>query len=104
LAISDIAYVCQNNPQSAQNNPQSAYSGLQKSLQQEWQFVQQVVKDVKEELQGIEQAIAHIFLWTLFDDNYNDNTDPGIFWPPLPCEIFQTSNIQPHHCIHRVLL
>jgi hypothetical protein len=38
-AVGDIAKV-------APNFPQTAYSGLQKSLQQEWQFVQRVTKGV----------------------------------------------------------
>jgi hypothetical protein len=38
-AVADLAKV-------ASNFPQTAYSDLQKSLQQEWQFVQRVTKGI----------------------------------------------------------
>jgi hypothetical protein len=59
----------------AKNFPQSAYSGLQKSLQQEWQFVQRVKEGVGEEFTDIERAISQTFLAALFGDEYDDD-DP----------------------------
>ncbi len=66
--MADIAKV-------APNFPQTAYSGLQKSLQQEWQFVQRVTKGIGHEFQDVELALAKTFLPTLFGDNF-DKTDP----------------------------
>ncbi len=57
------------------SHPQSAYSGLQKSLQQEWQFVQRVKEGVGEEFTAIEEAISNTFLPALFGDEY-DEDDP----------------------------
>jgi hypothetical protein len=67
-AVSDLASV-------APNFPQTAYSGLQKSLQQEWQFVQRVTKGIGPEFQNVELALSRTFLPTLFGDNY-DEDDP----------------------------
>jgi hypothetical protein len=51
--------------------------GLKKSLQQKWQFVQQVIaKDVGAEFQGVEWAITQTFLSAIFDDSYSDNINP----------------------------
>jgi hypothetical protein len=59
----------------APNFPQAAYSGLQKSLQQEWQFVQRVTKNIGPEFESVEQALSETFLPTLFGDDYGDD-DP----------------------------
>jgi hypothetical protein len=48
--------------------PQSAYAGLQKSLQQEWQFVQRVVGGIGEEFAAVQKAISEIFLPALCRD------------------------------------
>jgi hypothetical protein len=53
-----------------QKKPQSAYSGLQKSLQQEWQFVQRVRKDIGDEFTEIEEAISLLFLPSKLGDDY----------------------------------
>jgi hypothetical protein len=53
-AVTELAVV-------AKNFPQSAYSGLQKSLQQEWQFVQRVKEGVSEEFTNTEEAISQTF-------------------------------------------
>jgi hypothetical protein len=45
-AVMELAFI-------AKNFPQSAYSDLQKALQQEWQFVQRVKKDIGEEFTKI---------------------------------------------------
>jgi hypothetical protein len=67
-AVSDLASV-------APNFPQAAYSGLQKSLQQEWQFVQRVTKGIGPEFQNVKLTLSRTFLLTLFGDNYDEN-DP----------------------------
>ena len=59
----------------APNFPQAAYAGLQKSLQQEWQFVQRVTKNVGPEFEAVELALSGTFLPTLFGDDYGDD-DP----------------------------
>jgi hypothetical protein len=46
--------------------PQSAYAGLQKSLQQEWQFLQRVTDGLGKEFRGIEEALSTKFLPALF--------------------------------------
>jgi hypothetical protein len=48
----------------SKNFPQSAYAGLQKSLQQEWQFVQRVVKDSGGSFE-VEEALSKAFLPSL---------------------------------------
>ena len=58
----------------APNLPQAAYSGLQKSLQQEWQFVQRVTKDAGSEFEAVELALSGTFLLTLFgDEDYGND-------------------------------
>ena len=47
-------------------HPQSAYAGLQKSLQQEWAFVQRVTPGVGEALVPVEEALQEIFVPALF--------------------------------------
>jgi hypothetical protein len=67
-AVADLATV-------APNFPQTAYAGLQKSLQQEWQFVQRVTQGIGPEFRDIELVLAKTFLPTLFGDDY-DEVDP----------------------------
>jgi hypothetical protein len=57
----------------AKNFPHSAYSGLQKSLQQEWQFVKRVKEDVGREFASIEEALSLTFLPALFGDKYDED-------------------------------
>ena len=45
---------------------QTAYAGLQKSLQQEWAFVQRVTPDIGMALQVAEDMLRDIFLPALF--------------------------------------
>ena len=47
-------------------HPQTAYAGLQKSLQQEWYFVQRVTLDISMEFQAVEDVLHDIFLPDLF--------------------------------------
>jgi len=55
--------------------PQAAYAGLQKSLQQEWQFVQRVTRDVGSHFNPIVKALHGSFLPALFGDNLPEH-DP----------------------------
>ena len=48
-------------------HPQSAYAGLQKSLQQEWVFVQRVTPGIGNEFGPVEEEIAKAFLPALFE-------------------------------------
>ena len=48
-------------------HPQSAYAGLQKSLQQEWAFVQQVTPGIGDQFGPVEEEIAKAFLPELFE-------------------------------------
>jgi hypothetical protein len=63
--------------------PQATYSGLQKSLQQEWQFVQRVTKGIGPDFASIKQTLAKTFLPTLFGDEY-DGEDPRHALAGLP--------------------
>jgi hypothetical protein len=47
-------------------HPQAAHAGLQKSLQQEWQFLQRVTNGLSDELEVVEEALAKKFLPSLF--------------------------------------
>ena len=50
----------------ARKHPQSAYSGLQKSLQQDWSFVQRVALDIGDAFRPVEQALREVFIQSLF--------------------------------------
>jgi hypothetical protein len=68
-AVADLATV-------APNFPQTAYAGgLQKSLQQEWQFVQRVTQGIGPKFRDVELVLAKTFLLTLFGDDYH-KVDP----------------------------
>jgi hypothetical protein len=58
-AVADLA-------SAAPNFSQAAYSGLQKSLQQEWQFVQRVTKSIGPEFEAVEVALSRTFLPKLY--------------------------------------
>ena len=51
----------------ARKHPQSAYAGLQKSLQQEWAFVQWVNPGISDAFGPVEEEIAKAFLPALFE-------------------------------------
>jgi hypothetical protein len=67
-AVADLA-------SAAPNFPQAACSGLQKSMQQELQFVQRVTKNIGQEFEAVEVALSRTFLPTPFGDDYDDD-DP----------------------------
>ena len=51
----------------ARKHPQSAYAGLQKSLQQEWAFVQRVTPGTGNPFRPVKEEIAKAFLPALFE-------------------------------------
>ena len=51
----------------ARKHPQSAYAGLQKSLRQEWAFVQRVTTGIGDAFVPVEEEIAKAFLPELFE-------------------------------------
>ena len=51
----------------AHKHPQSAYAGIQKSLQQEWDFVQRVTPGVGEAFGPIGEALREIFVPALLE-------------------------------------
>ena len=51
----------------ARNHPQSAYAGLEKSLQQEWEFVQRVTPGVGDSFGPVEKALKETFVPALFE-------------------------------------
>ena len=50
----------------AQKHPQYAYAGVQKSLQQEYAFMQRVTPGVRDAFGPVEVALEEIFVHTLF--------------------------------------
>ena len=52
--------------------PQTAYSGLQRSLQQEWQFLQRVTTNVRDEFLPIRETLRKSFFPSLFADPLSD--------------------------------
>jgi hypothetical protein len=76
VAVEELASV-------AVNYPQTAYTALQRSLQQEWQFVQRVAKDVGEAFTDVEKAISQSFLPAVFGDVFDDD-DPRLRLAGLP--------------------
>ena len=50
----------------AHKQPQSAYAVLQKSLQQEWEFVQRVTSGIGDSSGPVEEALQRTFLPDLF--------------------------------------
>ena len=50
----------------ARRHPQTAYAGLQKSLQQEWAFVQSITLGIGMAFQEVEDELQDTFLLALF--------------------------------------
>ena len=51
----------------SRKHPQSAYAGLQKSLQQEWAFVQRVTPGIGDAFRPVETALKENFVPALFE-------------------------------------
>jgi hypothetical protein len=65
-AIADVAFI-------VISHPQSAYAGLQKSLLQEWQFVQREVKGIDADFSEIKKSITDLFLPSLFAGQFEES-------------------------------
>lgn len=63
--------------------PQDAYTGLQKSLQQEWHFVQRVVRDTGPHFAAVADTLSSVFLPALFGEPI-DADDPRLALACLP--------------------
>ena len=50
----------------SRKHPQSAYAVLQKSLQQEWSFVQWVTPGIRDAFGPVEEALQETFILALF--------------------------------------
>jgi hypothetical protein len=53
--------------------PQSMYCGLNKSLHQEWQFIQRVCGGISSSFTGVEEALVMEFLPALFEESVEPN-------------------------------
>ena len=67
----------------ARNHLQSAYAGLQKSLQQEGGFVQQVTPDIGDAFGPVEQALREAFIPSLFRGLGERTPGRGVTYPPV---------------------
>ena len=63
--------------------PQTAYAGLQKSLQQEWQFLQRVTEGIEGAFSGLEEAISGRFLPALLGDKLPEDMRHMIMGLPV---------------------
>ena len=75
----------------ARKHPQSAYAGLQKSIQQEWSFVQRVTPGIGDAFGPVEEEIATVFLrelfrgrgrWSTREGNHPPASEAGEDGPP----------------------
>ena len=67
----------------SQKHSQSAYAGLQKSLQQEWEFVQQVTPRVGDSFGPVETALKETFVLALFEGLREGGTKRGVTRLPI---------------------
>ena len=51
----------------SRKHPQSAYAGLQKSLQQEWTFVQRVTPGIGDAFGLVEKVLRETFVQAMFE-------------------------------------
>jgi hypothetical protein len=64
-------------------HPQAAHAGLQKSLQQEWQFLQRVTNRLSNEFEVVEEALATKFLPSLFRNGESCDTKRQLVCLPV---------------------
>ena len=62
----------------SRKHPQSAYAGLQKSLQQEWVFVQRVTPSIGDAFGPVETARMETFVLALFEGLGNGVPERGV--------------------------
>ena len=67
----------------SRKHPQYAYAGLQKSLQQEWDFVQRVTSGVGDSFGPVEEAIKETFVPALFEGLQEGVPDRGVTVLPV---------------------
>ena len=81
--VEDWCYGVKELAKVAVKSPQTAYQALQKSLQQEWQFVQRVCKDVGAFFEPIEKAITEDFLPALLGSKTEASSHRELFCLPI---------------------
>jgi hypothetical protein len=64
-------------------HPQAARAGLQKSLQQEWQFLQRVTNRLSNEFEVVEEALATKLLPSLFGNGESCDTKRQLVCLPV---------------------
>ena len=62
----------------ARNHPQSAYTVIQKSLQQEWAFVQRVTPGAGDSFDPVEKAFKETFVPALFEGLWEGVPEQGV--------------------------
>ena len=62
----------------APKHPQSAYSGLQKSLQQEWEFMQLITPGIVDAFGLVEKALQETFIQALLQGLVEGTTGRGV--------------------------
>ena len=67
----------------APKHPQSAYSGLQKSLQQEWEFMQLITPGIVDAFGLVEKALQETFIQALLQGLVEGTTGRGVTSLPL---------------------
>ena len=67
----------------AHKHPQSDYAGLQKSLQQEWTFVQRVIPDIWGTFRPVKTPLQYALLLTLFQGVGEGTTEQGVTHLPV---------------------
>ena len=63
--------------------PQSAYAGMEKSLQQEWAFVQRVTPDIEDAFGPVGKALRDTFVPALFQWVGEGTLDRGVTCLPV---------------------
>ena len=67
----------------SRKHPQSAYAGLQKSLQQEWAFMQRVAPGVGDAFGPVETALKETFVPELFEGLREGVPEQGVTRLPV---------------------
>ena len=81
----------------ARRHPKTAYAGLQKSLHQEWDFVQHVNPEIGMAFQVVDYVLRDIFLPDLFQGDTSQI--PGIEITGLPVKQAGISLLNSSHTV-----